>query len=131
MECIKHDSKNLLMIKNKGGRPSKVTKYAKERNDVLQKLFDILNIKEKNRLFFWDDVDKDTIKQQQIINLIDDVKKYFISWNWNYFNKNKNISKPYISLAKSIMKDMNVPLISIRLVDNKNGKTIKRGYIIS
>ena len=30
MEYIKDDSKNLLIIKNKGGRPSKVTKYVKK-----------------------------------------------------------------------------------------------------
>ena len=89
-----------------------------------------MEIRGKNNVIFWDDIENDPKKQQQILDLVDDVKKYFNSCNWNFFNKNNNVSIPYISLAKSIIKEMNVKLIGVRLKDNKQGKTIKRGYVI-
>lgn len=113
---------------NKGGRPPKSIKYDKERKQVLKKIFDILGITEKNMVFFCENLEND---KDKFYELEEDIKKYFICCNWNYFNGKKNTQKPHLSLIKSVLKDMGYVIIGVRLKTNKEGKTIKSGYVIN
>ena len=88
----------------KTGRPNKAQLYKEQRNDVLMRLFNILNVEPDNNAFFnLDDMNDDI--QNEILELADDVKRYFIYSNWPYFKKGIE-NKTYLSLMKSILKDM-------------------------
>lgn len=111
--------------KNLGGRPSKNIKYIDEKKKVLQKLFHILKINDQNKNVFINDLDEDLNIQEDINHLSKDAKKYFNSGNWAYFKKKDQIKRPYLSLIKSILKDMKINTEIIKIYE-PNGKKIKK-----
>jgi hypothetical protein len=114
--------------KNKGGRPSKTIKYVEERNLVLQKLYEIIGVNEKNKIFYFEDLNEE--KQKKIMNLTTDCKKYFNTGHWNAFLK-KTSSEPHVSLIRSILKDMEIKSSTAYVYDEKDRKNIqKRGIRI-
>lgn len=116
--------------KNKGGQPSKKSKYPKERQEVLDKLFSILQVTKDNMSFSLTDLEKDEAKQKQILDLADDIKKYFNCGSWPYFYKEK-MTEPYLSLSKSLLKEMNYKTEYFRIIDSKSGKiTAKKIEIV-
>lgn len=56
--------------------PKRVDKYDKERLDVLHKMFEILGINENNNTFLLHDLDNDTEKQNQILELEPPMTEY-------------------------------------------------------
>jgi len=92
-------------------RISKKDKYPNERQDVLTRLYNILGITETNKIFMFVDLEKSPEKQNQIIALVPDIKQYFAYGEWSYFAKSGTQSRPYISLARSVIKDMGVKIV--------------------
>jgi len=91
----------------------KCFKYINERNEITKKLLNILQITNNNKTFDTYSLDNNKEIQQKIIDLIPDIEKVFVISKWSYFQKNKNKKeKPYVSLSKSLLKDMNIKLIS-------------------
>lgn len=134
----KHDKSNKKLDKNDNndtvgksviGRIPKEVKYVKERKVVLDKLLNILGINDTNKVFFVDDLENDEAKQKQILDLVDDVKQYFSCGMWVYFAK-KDISMPYTSLSRSILKHTKTKVTTVTLKDNETQKTEKRGFKI-
>lgn len=115
--------------KDKGGRPKKEQKYEKERKEVLDKLLKILNINKENTIFYVNDLQNDENKQKQILDLESDVIKYFKHCRWSYFTR-ENLPNPYLSLAKSILKNMNINMSMIYHKDSANKINTKKGIQI-
>jgi hypothetical protein len=104
-----------------------------ERNEVLHKILNILDISDDNNMISIDKIDNDINLQNNIIDLEVDIKKYFKYSRWNYFNnKNRESKRKFFSLIKAILKDMNVKLISSTLVQqlDNNKKKYETYYII-
>ena len=126
-EDVIADSKNDAITTNKNKSVPKCKKYENERKDVANRLLNILGITSENTIFYVEDIVNDDNKKKQILDLVDDVKKYFKYYQWTYFN-GKNVQEPYISLIKSILKDTNIKLSIIYLKDDKNRSIKKRGF---
>ena len=107
---------------------TKRTKYVNERSELLKKLYFILGITDTNRIFYLDDLEKNVEKQNQILALIPDVKQYFTYGTWAYFSKPDTQSKPYLSLAKSVIKDMGIKTLSI--TERKGNSNLRYGMKI-
>jgi len=106
--------------------PKSIDKFTNERNDILQKILNILEITEKNKMFSLKELDENNDKQNNIIALEANIKKYFLCSRWTYFsNKNREFKRNYLSLIKAIMKDMNVKMASSTLVKKNNDNTSK------
>ena len=113
--------------------PKTIDKYIVERQELLQKIFNILEITENNKMFSLKKLDENEDKQKSILDLENDIKKYFLCSKWTYFNnKNREIKRSYLSLIKAIMKDMNIiikPITTIKKSDDN--KTIREtNYIL-
>lgn len=120
------DSNHVQIKSKKNGRPKKIDIFQKERNEILNKLFVILNINENNKVFYVDDIQNDDNKKNAILALKDDVKKYFKSSNWSVFHKQP--PNQWLSLSKSIIKACGNKLTTIYEM-NDNCKSInKKGY---
>lgn len=118
-------TKNEQEQKDNMGRPLKYIKYEKEKKEVLNKLLKILGIDDNNKVFFKKDIADNKEKEQQILDLIEDIKKYFNYSRWSYFLK----SRPYTDLAslvKCVLRDMNIEIVSF--VKYPKGQPIKRGF---
>lgn len=115
--------------KNMGGRTPKNEKYSEERKKILNKLLNIMNIDEKNNIFFIDELENDEIKKKQILELICGIKQYFSYCSWVYFSKT-DVPHPFTSLVKSILKDMNIKYNSVSIRDNATNRVDKKGHKI-
>ncbi len=105
--------------------PKTVEKFTNERNELLQNMLNIIEISKDNNMLSLKKLEKDLDKQRQIIELESEIKKYFICSKWNYFtNKNADIKRNYISLIRSICKDMNITMRSSTL-KTKIGDKVK------
>ena len=117
--------------KNLGGRPLKVLKYQKEKIEILNKLNNILGITETNDSFYLHTIDDDENKQNQIMDLLDDCKKYFNAGHWAICCKELH-TRRYLSLMRSIYKDTNCTMTYFMKTFRENDKTVRRsGYIIT
>ena len=103
---------------------TKTELYTDERQIILNKIFEILNINDSNNTFFLKDLDNDEKKQNQILELELDIRKFFVCGSWASFAC-PNVKRKVLSMIKNIMKVMNYKMISKRKlikVDNTDKK---------
>ena len=97
--------------------------YTNERQMILEKLLEILNITEENNTFFLYEIDSDEKKQNQILELEKDIKKYFVCCNWACFFC-PDVKRKALSIIKNIMRAMKYKMISKRkLMKLENSET--------
>jgi hypothetical protein len=82
---------------------SKKEKYGVEQAGVANKLNEILGINEKNNKFILEEFNMDREKQEMVIGLEEEVKKYFAYADWGYFKK--LVENRSLSLARTIYKN--------------------------
>ncbi len=93
--------------------PKSIKNFTKEREEVLQKMLTILGITDDNKMFSLKKLDEDEEKQKQILDLVEDIKKYFVCSKWSVFNnKNLEFKRDYLSLIKAVLKDMKIKMYS-------------------
>lgn len=111
-------------LKNKSvakrGRPPKY-KFEKEKKEILDKLYGILDVSPNNRRFYFDDLKGDVDKQNQILNLSEDIKIIFNVSKWPFYVK-QDVKEPSLSLVKSVLKDMKVKTRNIINMDKEVAK---------
>ena len=86
--------------------PKKIEQFDNERKDVLNKMFSILEINENNNMFSLHKLDGDHEKQAKIIELEDDIKKYFLCGKWTCFKKKETTKRRWLSMIKYVVNDM-------------------------
>ena len=105
-------------------------KFQKEREDVCDKIINILNLTEDNT-FLLCDLDNDIEKQNKILELKEEIKKYFACSTISSFKPNFECKRPYLNIVRSILKKQNYTFIgndyTIK-INNIPKKTIK--YIL-
>lgn len=120
-------TKDVIIKKNiGGGRPKKAEKYKKEREEILNKLNDILGITSENKKFFMWDVDNNKEIQKKIMDLKDDVSKYFCAKQSSIYT-NDNPERDYFILLRMIYKEMNIKLIHADTKILRNDKKVYSG----
>ena len=100
---------NILLNENDKPKPkTKLEKYIKERKEIVNKIFTIINIQidENMRFFYSDEITEE--KQNDILSLKNNIKKYFIISNWMSFKTDVKIDKEYMSLIRNILKHENI-----------------------
>lgn len=113
-------------------RIKKEIQYAKEQKDILEKILDILEINENNKTFLLYDIDNDKEKQEKILALKEDIKKYFVYNNSSIFKKCPT-ERPYMSIIRTVFKSQNIGYISAKKFIKKDNQTIstqKYGILI-
>jgi len=105
--------------------PKQVDKYTKERQEVLNKMFQILGINENSNTFLLHELDSNIDKQNKILELEPEIKKYFICGSWNCF-KDSSIKRRYLSFIKNTMKNMGLKIMITTNVIKNDDSTSKR-----
>jgi hypothetical protein len=78
--------------------------YKKEQDEILQKIINIIDLDKENSITLYE-LDNNTEKQNKIIDLIPDIRKYF-SLSFVKGVKNPELLKrPYLSVIKQILKN--------------------------
>ena len=114
--------------------PKTIDQFDNERKEILNKILKILEITDVNKMISLKKLDEDIDKQNKILELVPDIKKYFICSKWNFFiNKKRESNRNHVSLLKSIMKDMNINMIStviMKKIDGKNKSETNYVFVI-
>ncbi len=82
---------------------NKKEKFTYERQELLKKVNEILNITDTNREFY-----TYQMKNEAILGLTEEFKKYFQTSNWPALRKNSIVENKAIAIVRSIYKDMGV-----------------------
>jgi hypothetical protein len=110
--------------------PKKVSQYDNERKEILNKLFNILNINEQNDMFSLHKIDNDVKIQQEILDLESDIRKYFVCYEWSCIKKKDIIKRRWLSFIKYILKDMNYIILTSNIISkNKNTSYVNKGAL--
>jgi hypothetical protein len=101
--------------------PKKVDQFENERKELLNKLFNLLGINENNNTVSLKELDNNIELQTGIIELVPEIKKYFVCSKWTCFRTSiEMIDRYYLSIIKNLIKNMNYNMFSKRthLKDN-------------
>ncbi len=104
-----------MSMNRKPGQPSKVIRFPNERKMVAKKILDILGITKDNNIFKLNN--KTTAMQESILNLEDEVKKYFNAGGWNIYKKGIEVEKAFISVTKHVMKEVGIKVVHSQAYD--------------
>jgi len=117
------NNKQNLLINNKIVRFKNLI-YKEERKAILKKILTIIGIDNTNKIFYSHLLDENENIQKQIIDLSDDIQKYFKVSSWAAFKPDMVIGRRYISIIKAILKEMDVIFISVSQKMRYKNKTI-------
>ena len=102
----------------------KLLKYKKEQQELLGKLLNILNYN-NDYTFYLYDLDNKTELQKSIIDLSNNIKKYYPSSTCTGINR-KKCKRPSLSIIRYILKFHNKELYVMDYVLNiENGETTR------
>ena len=87
-------------------REKLIIKYQTEREEICNKLITILNLNEE-KTFLLNNLDNDIEKQNKILDMKDDIKKYFAVSTISSFKPNFTCKRPYLNIIRSILRMQN------------------------
>ena len=103
--------------------------YKKEQEEILDKIIDILELDEENSITLHE-LDNDTEKQQKILNLIPDIRKYFSYACMKGVRNPEQCKRHYLSIIKHITKkEYNIYNSDCRINDDNQIRTTKYVFI--
>lgn len=97
-------------------------KYKTEREDICNRLIEIVDL-DANHSFLLSDLDQDTDKQNAILTMKDEIKKYFASSEIVALKPNIEMKRPYLNIVRGILKKQGYEIFT------SNNNNIKR-YIL-
>ena len=118
------ESQTKIIDKRKG---KKIDLYVNERKLIVQKLFNILDVKTENTIkyFYSDDLTEEI--QNKIINMKDEIKQYFTVGTWVCYKNTIKLDKVHLSIIRYVLKHENIAYSIVKKTINNH---IKTKYII-
>jgi len=99
-------------------------KYKIEREDICKKIISILQL-DANNSFLLSDLDADKEKQTAILNMKEEIQKCFACSEISSFKPNFECKRPYLNIARGILRKQGYVFISTDL-DIKINDVVKR-----
>ena len=97
-------------------------KYNNEREEICKKLIDILKL-DANNSFLLYELDHNVEMQTEIINMKDEIQKYFACSTISSFKPNFDCKRPYLNIVRGILRQQNYLFNGISIVIKlKNGE---------
>lgn len=106
--------------------------YAKEREQLCIKILSILNLPDDNSIILYE-LDNDADKQKQILELSDEIKKYFVCGTIASLRDSKKAKRPYLNIVRNILRQQGYKFTNKNIVyTHENGSLVRTmKYIIS
>jgi len=106
--------------------------YAKERELLCLKILSILNLPDDNSIILYE-LDNDTEKQKQILELSEEIKKYFVCGTIASLRDSKKAKRPYLNIVRNILRQQGYKFTNKNIVyTHENGSLVRTmKYIIS
>ncbi len=95
--------------------------FPNERKQILDKMFEIVGLNDKN-YFYSTDINNSNEIQTQILDMSDDIKKYYATSSWSVFKNSIDVENVALSIIKSLLKENNISYVSTTQKKVINGK---------
>lgn len=79
-------------------------KYHNEREEICSRIINILELDENNSILLCN-LEKDTEKQNKILEMKDEIQQYFAVSCLSPYKSNVTCNRPYINLIRGILRD--------------------------
>ena len=103
-------------------------KYIDERENICNEIINILKL-DVDGCFILSNIDEDITKQNKIIELKDNIKKYFAVSTISSFKPNFECKRPYLNIVRSILRQQGYTVegkdCEFKIGDNIYKRTIK------
>lgn len=120
------DNNEEIKVKRTRNRLSKKQQFVKERQELINRLNNILGINNKNNTFYLYDVENSQEIKDKIKDLVEDIKKYFKCGTWNYFiATNGGEEAREIGLIRAIYRDEEIILTKKEKNIERNGTKVR------
>ena len=100
-------------------------KYKEERETICQKLIAILDLKDGNT-FLLSDLDNDIAKQTAILDMKDEIQKYFAVSSITPFIPNRDCKRPYLNIVRGILRQQGYTFEGNDKVEKMDNDVLKR-----
>lgn len=95
-------------------------KFKDKREEICDKLIEILDL-DDNNCFLLTDLDNNTGKQNAILDMKDEIKKYFAVSCISAFKPNFECKRPYLNIVRSILRKQNYEFNRMPIEKYKDG----------
>jgi len=113
MDNLSSKSSNEEKVVRKRNRPDKKTRYATERQEIIEKLNNLIGINETKNSVFLYELEQNTNLKSEVEKLVPDIKKYFKYGNWGYFsNDPSKCHDNHITLIRAVYNDCDYDILS-------------------
>ena len=115
----------ILLSNNITMRTKLSDKYQAEREAVCNKIIAALELSTDNT-FLLCDLDADTDKQQNILDLKTEIQQYFACSTISSFKPNFECKRPYLNIIRGILRKQNYSFIGNDIVIKQENNSYKR-----
>lgn len=123
------ESKSETKIKKTRNRLTKKEQYAKERNELIEQLNNIIGIDDKKNYIYLYDLEHNEEIKKKIIDFVPEIKKYHKCGTWGYFLEKERGGDNPIGLLRSVYKDNDIIITTKnKQIDRENKKIISTVY---
>ncbi len=107
-------------------RSTKKELYKREREEIIKKINNLLEINERKNYVYLYDIENDERIKEEINNMSEEIKKYFKVGNWNYYIMKNNGEKPLeIGLIRAVYRDDDIIMSTKEKQIEREGKKIR------
>jgi hypothetical protein len=106
--------------------------YKKEQDEIIDKIITSLNLDNNNSIILYD-LDNDIDKQNKILELIPNIRKYFSFTSSIGASEPEKAKRPYVSIIRQFTKNKYIMISSdykLKLDNETNVRTKKYTFII-
>jgi hypothetical protein len=105
-------------------------KYKTEREDICKRIVDILQL-DANHSFVLSELDDDIEKQTAILNMKEEIQKYFACSEISSFKPNFECKRPYLNIVRGILRKEGYTVLSADMSKKMDDVVIRtKRYII-
>ncbi len=107
-------------------RSTKKMLYRLEREEIIKKINNLLEITEKKNYVYLYDIENNENIKKEINDMSDEIKKYFKVGNWNYYIMKNNGEKPLeIGLIRAVYRDEGWLMTTKETKIERNGEKVR------
>jgi len=110
------------------GRIKNEIKYKKEQDIIMNKIIEIIEL--DNNIFYLYDIENNENKIKELLNLIEDIKKYFSLNNMKSIKNISNAKRPYMCIIRNVLKQKYNILSTSKTIYRNDEKIISIKYTI-
>lgn len=108
-------------------RTSKKVKYKKEQEELVNKLLEILPLKDNGFTLY--EMDNNKERQEKILELKDDIKKYFVYRNIGVIKNKHNSKRIWLPLCRCVLRQYGYEfIVGSKNIKDTYGKNYKTQY---